>query len=150
MPAKTLPFDLSTIQQIREEYPTPFYLYDEKAIRENARRLLDAFSWCPTYKQYFAVKAAPNPHLMKIVHDEGFGADCSSLPELLLCERMGIGGEGVMFTSNNTKADEYQKAKELGAVINLDDITHIDYLNEHVGMPELICFRYNPGPLLVG
>jgi len=150
MASKTLPFDLALIEKIRQQYPTPFYLYDEKAIRENARRLLDAFSWCPSYRQYFAVKAAPNPHLMRIVQEEGFGADCSSLPELILSERLGIGGEQIMFTSNNTKAEEYRKAKELGAVINLDDVTHIEYLDQHVGMPELICFRYNPGPLRSG
>jgi diaminopimelate decarboxylase len=150
MPTLDLPFSLAQINEIRQQYPTPFYLYDERAIRENARRLLAAFSWCSDYRQYFAVKAAPNPAIIKLLHEEGFGADCSSLAELILCERIGISGESIMFTSNNTKAEEYRKACELGAIINLDDLTHIDYLDQHAGMPELACFRYNPGPLRTG
>ncbi len=150
MPAKHLPFDKAFVDQLRDEYPTPFYLYDEAAIRQNARRLIQSFDWCPKFKEYFAVKAAPNPHLLRILHEEGCGADCSSLAELVLCERIGIGGDEIMFTSNDTPAKDFKKARELGAIINLDDITHIDFLAENAGMPETICFRYNPGSLREG
>lgn len=150
MPQKTLPFTLAQIEQIEKCYPTPFHLYDEKGIRANARRLKAAFSWNPGFKEYFAVKACPNPFLMKILKEEGFGADCSSLPELLLSESIGVTGEAIMFTSNDTPADEFVKAKALGAVINLDDITHIPFLEACAGLPELVCFRYNPGPLKGG
>ena len=150
MSTKTLPFDEKLIREIIREYPTPFHLYDEKGIRENARRLNQAFSWCEGFQEYFAVKATPNPHILKILREEGFGGDCSSMAELILCERVGITGENIVFTSNNTPAKEYAKARDLGAVINLDDISHIPYLKEHVGLPELISFRYNPGPLREG
>ncbi|RKX44202.1 MAG: diaminopimelate decarboxylase, partial [Verrucomicrobia bacterium] len=123
---------------------------DERAIRENARRLKAAFAWNPGFKEYFAVKAAPNPYLMKILKAEGFGSDCSSYPELLLSESVGVVGEDIIFTSNDTPAYEYAKAKELGAIINLDDISHIQYLEDEVGLPELVCCRYNPGPLKGG
>jgi diaminopimelate decarboxylase len=148
--AKTVPFTKDQIDEIRRTYPTPFYLYDEAAIRANVRRLNQAFSWCPNFREYFAVKATPNPRLLKILMEEGCGGDCSSLGELHLCERIGLTGEQVMFTSNNTLAKDYKKAREIGAVINLDDLTHVEYLDEHVGTPELICFRYNPGPLREG
>src|SRR6056297_2560990 len=147
---KKAPFTKSQIDEIRKTHPTPFYLYDEAAIRQNVRRLNAAFSWCPNFREYFAVKATPNPHILKVLMEEGCGMDCSSLGELVLCEQIGMSGERVMFTSNNTLAKDYQKARDLGAVINLDDITHIDYLDQHVGTPELICFRYNPGPLREG
>ncbi|HOP75451.1 MAG TPA: diaminopimelate decarboxylase [Bacillota bacterium] len=150
MAAKTVPFTKEQIQDIIKRYPTPFHIYDEQAIRENARKLTEAFSWVPGFKEYFAVKATPNPYLLSILREEGFGADCSSLPELILAERSGITGENVMFTSNNTPAEEFQKAMEMGAIINLDDITHIPFLEECAGVPELICFRYNPGPLKQG
>ncbi len=150
MADKTVPFNLTTISQIAETYPTPFHIYDEEAIRKNAKRLNAAFDWAPGFKEFFAVKATPNPHLLKILQAEGFGADCSSMAELVLAEKVGITGESIMFTSNNTSAEEFQKAVELGAIINLDDITHLDYLEEHAGLPELICFRYNPGPLREG
>lgn len=150
MPAKTVPFTKEQIQDIIKRYPTPFHIYDEQAIRENARKLTEAFAWVPGFKEYFAVKATPNPHLLSILREEGFGADCSSLPELILAERTGITGENVMFTSNNTPAEEFRKAMEMGAIINLDDITHISFLEECAGIPELICFRYNPGPLKKG
>jgi diaminopimelate decarboxylase len=150
MSTKRLPFDRDFIRRLTERFPTPFYLYDERAIRENARRLNAAFAWCNGFQEFFAVKATPNPHLLKILKEEGFGGDCSSLPELLLCERVGIVGEDIMFTSNETAAKEYRKAAELGALINLDDITHIDYLAKHVGLPDCLCFRYNPGPLREG
>jgi diaminopimelate decarboxylase len=146
---KPLPFDERKIRDIARQYPTPFYIYDEAAIRSNAQQLLKAFTWCD-FKEYFAVKATPNPHLLEILKQEGLGGDCSSLPELVLCERVGIVGEDIMFTSNETPAKEYRRAKELGAIINLDDISHIAYLEKHVGLPELICLRYNPGPLREG
>ena len=142
---KMLPFDAATVHGIAEQYPTPFYLYDERGIRETVRALHAAFAWCPGFKEYFAVKALPNPYILQILKQEGLGADCSSVAELVLSERVGIRGEDIMFTSNNTLAHEYRKAVDLGAVINLDDLTHIDYLQENVGLPDLICFRYNPG-----
>ena len=134
MTDKPLPFDERTIREVVRNYPTPFYIYDESAIRASARRLNQAFAWA-TFKEYFAVKATPNPHLLKILGQEGLGGDCSSLPELVLCERVGITGENIMFTSNETPAKEYRRAKELGAIINLDDITHIPYLEQHAGLP---------------
>lgn len=142
---KALPFSASEIKKAVDEYETPFYLYDEKGIRENARRFKAAFSWVPDFREYFAVKATPNPHILKILHEEGFGADCSSLAELVLCERCGIVGHDIMFTSNNTPSEEFRKARELGAIINLDDISHLPFLKECAGLPELLCFRYNPG-----
>jgi len=147
---KPLPFTKEQIEKIIEEYPTPFHIYDEASIRENARMLNGAFSWVPAFKEYFAVKATPNPHIMKILRDEGFGADCSSMAELVLAEKCGITGEEIMFTSNDTPKEEFLKARELGAVINLDDITHIDFLEQHAGIPELISCRYNPGPQRTG
>jgi len=150
MSEKTLPFSEEQLARILEEYPTPFHIYDERAIRENAGALKEAFSWNTGFKEFFAVKAAPNPYLMSILKAEGFGADCSSLPELLLAETVGIRGREIMFSSNDTPAGEMQKAKELGAIINLDDISHISFLEDCAGLPELICFRYNPGPLREG
>jgi diaminopimelate decarboxylase len=150
MAVKTVPLGRAQMEDLARRFPTPFHLYDEKAIRENARRLLAAFDWAPAFREYFAVKACPNPHILKLLSREGFGADCSSLPELLLAEKCGITGERIMFTSNDTPAEEYRKARALGAVINLDDITHIPFLAAHAGLPELLCFRYNPGPLREG
>jgi diaminopimelate decarboxylase len=147
---KTLPFTKEQIESIIEEYGSPFHIYDEAAIRKNARQLIEAFSWAPEFKEYFAVKATPNPYILKILREEGFGADCSSMAELVLAEKAGIVGEEIMFSSNDTPAYEYKKAKELGAIINLDDISHIDYLEKYVGIPNLISFRYNPGRLRDG
>lgn len=147
---KPLPFTEEQIRAIAEEFPTPFHIYDEKGIRENARRLNAAFAWNEGFREYFAVKATPNPHILKICAEEGFGADCSSYPEMVLAEKVGMSGEDIMLTSNNTQAYEYEKAREMGAVINLDDITHIDFLEQCAGLPELVCFRYNPGPLREG
>lgn len=144
---KSLPFTEKKIQEISRDFPTPFHIYDEGGIRENARKLIKAFAWASGFKEYFAVKACPNPYIMQILKEEGFGADCSSLPELLLAEKVGIVGENIMFSSNNTPAGEFAKAMELGAIINLDDISHIPFLEQHAGIPDLICFRYNPGPL---
>lgn len=145
MRQKTLPFTKSQIESIVERFGTPFHIYDERGIRENARRLKAAFSWVEDFREYFAVKATPNPHILRILREEGFGADCSSLAELVLCERCGLPGQDIMFTSNNTPPEEYRKAMELGAIINLDDISHLSFLEKHAGLPEMLCFRYNPG-----
>ncbi len=150
MSAKILPFTKDQIEKIIEKYPTPIHIYDEKAIRGNAKNLVSAFSWVDVFKEYFAVKAAPNPYLMKIMKEEGCGMDCSSQPELILSEKIGVTGEDIIFTSNDTPWNEYDKALELGAIINLDDISHIKFLENHKGLPELICFRYNPGHLSGG
>lgn len=147
MAQKTVPFNLEDIKRISQEYPTPFYIYDKVGMLNNAESLLDAFSWNKGFKEYFAVKATPTPEILRVLKSKGFGADCSSYGELLLCEKVGILGEEIMFTSNNTQLFEFQKAKELGAIINLDDISHITFLEEHnFDFPELMCFRYNPGP----
>ncbi len=150
MIGKKHPFTKEQLEKIAETYPTPFHIYDEKAIRANAKKFYNAFAWNSGFKDYYAIKAAPNPYLMKILHNEGFGIDCSSMAELKLAEKVGLRGEEIMFTSNDTPAEEYKKAIELGAIINLDDISHIPFLEKHAGIPELICFRYNPGPLKEG
>lgn len=151
MSEKTFPLSAQELQILTEKYETPFYLYDEKAIRENIRRFTKAFSIFPGFKEHFAVKACPNPYILKILRSEGCGADCSSLPELILAENAGIAGEDVMFTSNETPAKEYIYANLKGNIINLDDITHIPFLEKTLGfLPEIISFRYNPGPLKEG
>jgi len=150
MTQKNFPLDKTALEKIARQYPTPFYVYDEKAIIENVRRIKAAFSVFPSYKNHFAVKALPNPYILKILAAEGFGADCSSYPELLLADMAGMKGEDIMLTSNETPASEYEAAKKLGAVINLDDYTHIEFLEKTAGLPELISFRYNPGPLKEG
>ena len=143
---KKIPFvTLDEVKEIVKTYPTPFHIYDEKGIRENARNLKKAFSWNKGFKEYFAVKATPNPYILNILKEEGCGTDCSSLTELMMSEACGITGENIMFSSNVTPAEEYIKARELGAIINLDDITHIDFLKECAGIPEKISCRYNPG-----
>lgn len=134
------------IEEISKTYPTPFHLYDEHGIRENARKVFKAFSWNPGFKEFFAVKATPNPEIMKILREEGCGMDCSSLTELLLCEKLGIKGNGIMFSSNDTPASEFIYCDKLGGTINLDDISHIDFLEEAIGhIPERISCRFNPG-----
>lgn len=134
------------LDAIAAQYPTPFHLYDEKGIRENARRLKAAFAWNPGFREYFAVKATPTPAILKILKEEGCGCDCSSEAELLMAERVGVTGEGIMFSSNNTPAEEFQLADRLGALINLDDLTLVDYLAQSIGrIPEKVCCRYNPG-----
>lgn len=150
MSDKTLPFSKSDIEKIIENHPSPFHIYDEKAIRENARYFKNAFAWNDGFKEFYAIKAAPNPYLMKILREEGFGIDCSSIAELELAKRVGMSGEEIMLTSNDTPASEFQLAKDLGAIINLDDISHIAYVEKHVGLPETICMRYNPGDLKKG
>lgn len=151
MAEKTFPISTQALERLAEQYGTPFYLYDEAAIRAHIRRFTQAFSIFSSFREYFAVKACPNPYILKILASEGCGADCSSLPELILAEKSGMTGEYVMFTSNETPAQEYIYANLLGAILNLDDITHIDFVSETLGaLPELICFRYNPGPLKDG
>ncbi|GHU54213.1 diaminopimelate decarboxylase [Spirochaetia bacterium] len=150
MSVKTFPLTRDQLEKIAENHPTPFYVYDERGIRENAGQLLKAFSVFPSYKEHFAVKALPNPFILKILAEEGLGADCSSYPELLLAEMAGMKGEAAMFTSNETPAKEYVTAKKMGAVINLDDFTHIEFLERCAGLPELVSCRYNPGPLKEG
>ena len=168
MNTKNFPLSRDQLEELSREYPTPFYLYDEKAIRLNVRQLRAAFSVFTNFKEHFAVKALPNPYILKILASEGLGADCSSIPELLLADMVGMKGEIIMFSSNETPAKEYIKARELGAIINLDDITHIDFLEKVLekpnampparralpkalrGLPELISCRYNPGPLKKG
>lgn len=136
---------LEKLQEIKAVIPTPFHIYDEKAIRENARKLHKAFSWNKGFKEYFAVKATPNPVLIKILKEEGCGVDCSSLTELMLSAKLGYSGSDIMFSSNVTPAEDFQMARELNATINLDDITHIDFLEKVAGIPEVISCRYNPG-----
>ena len=134
------------LQAITAQYPTPFHLYDEKGIRETARRLKAAFSWNPGFKEYFAVKATPTPGILKILQEEGCGTDCSSLTELMLSDKCGFHGSDIMFSSNETPAEEFALAAKLGATINLDDFTHIDFLKDTLGhIPETISCRFNPG-----
>ena len=163
---RKLPFDKAKLEEISAKWPTPFHVYDAKAIRENAKRLKKAFSWNKGFREYFAVKAAPNPHLMKLLQEFDFGSDCSSMAELVLSEKVGNVGEKIMFTSNDTPAEEFRKAWELGAIVNFDDITHWPFFLEAIrtttgasGGPEprpvdlgnsLFCCRYNPGPLKGG
>lgn len=136
---------LEQLRQIDKEFPTPYHLYDEKGIRENALRLKDAFSWNKGFKEYFAVKATPNPFILKILNECGCGCDCSSLTELMMSDALGINGSDIMFSSNETPVEEFVFARKVGAIINLDDITHIDFLEQCAGLPETISCRYNPG-----
>lgn len=148
---KQLPFDLTAAREILKTHPTPFHLYDEAGIRSTAKSLANCFEWAPGFRNYYAVKALPNPAILEILKEEGMGVDCSSLAELILAERSGFTGDQIMFTSNNTTAEEYAKAAELGAHINLDDISHITFLEKTIGgLPNSICFRYNPGPARSG
>ena len=137
---------LEQLQAITQQYPTPFHLYDEKGIRDTARALYKAFSWNPGYREFFAVKATPNPQILKILKEEGCGTDCSSLTELMMSDRCGFAGDQIMFSSNDTPAEEFALAAKLGATINLDDISHIDFLKDTIGyIPKKISCRYNPG-----
>ena len=144
--AEKKPFvTLAQAKEIIADVPTPFHLYDEAGIRANARKLKQAFAWNPGFREYFAVKATPNPYLLKILQEEGCGVDCSSYTELLLSEACGFTGSDIMFSSNDTPVQDMQKAYELGAYINLDDLTHVDFLRDVAGIPPVICCRYNPG-----
>ncbi|MEE0885387.1 MAG: diaminopimelate decarboxylase [Treponema sp.] len=145
--SSNFPLNNEQLKELVKKYPTPFYLYDEKAIRDNMREFTKAFSIFPAFREFYAVKACPNPYILKILASEGCGADCSSLPELMLSKMAGIKGKKVMFTSNETPAEEYQYAYKEGNIINLDDITHIEYLKNALGgkLPETMCCRYNPG-----
>ena len=158
---RELPFDKAKLEEIAARWPTPFHIYDARAIRENAKRLKKAFAWNKGFREYFAVKATPNPHLMKLLQEFDFGSDCSSMAELVLAEKVGNVGEAIMFTSNDTPAAEFRKAWELGAIINLDDITHWDSVCETIeelrvrpmsksAAEHVFCCRYNPGPLKGG
>ena len=150
MNEKKFPLSAEETHTLIERYPTPFHIYDEAKIRANFRRLRDAFAWAPHFREHFAVKALPNPRIVQLLHEEGAGTDCSSIAELVISEAAGVTGEEIMLTSNDTPYDEFQKAIELGAVINLDDITHLDYMAQHAGLPEVLSFRYNPGDLIEG
>ena len=142
--SKTLP-PVESLREIIREIPTPFHLYDEGMLRRRARLLKRAFAWNADYREYFAVKANPNPHLIKILQEEGVKVDCASLTELMLAKACGFSGDEIMFSSNETPAEEYEYARALNATINLDDITHIDFLKQHGGIPKEICLRFNPG-----
>ncbi len=150
MAEKKLPLSSEELEAIAAKFGTPFHIYSEAAIRQTVRSLQKAFFWAPKFKEFFAVKALPNPFILKILKEEGCGTDCSSLPELVLAERVGMTGFDICFTSNNTPAEEFIKACKLGAIINLDDITHIEFLKECAGLPKFLSFRYNPGPLREG
>lgn len=144
--SSNFPLSKAQLDDLISQFPTPFYLYDEKAIRENMQKFTKAFSIFPVFREHFAVKACPNPYILKILAQEGCGADCSSLSELILSKKSGILGNKVIFTSNETPAEEYKYAYENGNIINLDDLTHIEFLKKAIGkLPETICFRYNPG-----
>ena len=137
---------LEQLQEIVKDYPTPFHIYDERGIRENVRDLHRAFAWNPGFKEYFAVKATPTPQILKLLREEGCGVDCSSLTELMMAQRCGFSGGEIMFSSNDTPAEEFALAAKLGATINLDDITHVDFLRDTIGyIPKKISCRYNPG-----
>ena len=153
---RELPFDKQKLEEIAAKWPTPFHIYDAKAIRANAKRLKKAFGWNKGFREYFAVKAAPNPHLMKLLKEFDFGSDCSSMAELVLAEKVGNVGEHIMFTSNDTPAEEFVKAAQLKAIINFDDITHWDFFRSSISSLDfdyaegIFCCRYNPGPLKGG
>ena len=143
MPNFSLPDEV--FESAAARFPTPFHLYDEGGIRERARRLKAAFAWCPDFREYFAVKALPTPAILRLLKEEGCGLDCSSLTELMLAERCGFSGEAIMFSANAMPPEEYDLARSLGAYINLDDLSDIDLLAAHGGIPETVCLRYNPG-----
>ena len=133
------------VQEIEKTIPTPFHIYDEAGLRQNLENIKKAFAWNKGYKEYFAVKATPNPFLLKILKDYGFGVDCSSLTELMLSKAAGFSGDDIMFSSNETPAEDYEYAKKVDAIVNLDDITHVDYFDKLVGLNETMSLRYNPG-----
>lgn len=142
---RPLPFNKEQLEAIVAKYPTPFHIYDEKGIVENLKRLQSAFAWNEGFREYFAVKALPNPVIMQILHQNGCGMDCSSLTELMLCRAVGITGHDIMFSSNETPAEEFRLATDMQVLINLDDITMIPFLAENGGIPDTVCCRFNPG-----
>ncbi|MDO4732863.1 MAG: diaminopimelate decarboxylase [Bacillota bacterium] len=150
MNSKRLPCSGDKLEALAREFGTPFHIYDEAAIRSNARQLMKAFAWAPGFKEYYAVKALPNPYILEILAEEGCGADCSSLAELMLAKAVGLSGSDICLTSNDTPLIEFETALEMNSIINLDDISHIDYLFSEARLPELLSFRYNPGPLRKG
>lgn len=147
---KPLFISQTQLQTILQTHPTPFHLYNEVGIRQTMRQMNTAFAWNDGFMNYFAVKATPNPTILHILQEEGSGFDCSSLTELILMERLGVGGNAVMLTSNNTAVTTFQKARQLNAIINLDDINHLPFLETHASLPPIISFRYNPGALKSG
>ena len=145
---KTFPLTANELREVIKKFPTPFHIYDEKNIRENFKKLREAFAWAPDFREHFAVKATPNPYIVEILAKDGAGTDCSSIAELFISEAAGVVGENIILTSNDTPAEEFRKALDLGAIINLDDITHIDYLERNARLPEIISFRYNPADIM--
>ena len=143
---KNFPLSDEQLKEVINKFPTPFHIYDERTIKKNLRRLKSAFDW-GEFKEYFAVKATPNPKIVKIFADDGAGADCSSLPELLIANKAGLSGGKIIMTSNDTPLDEFEEALKLGAIINLDDISHLDFLAKNARLPEVLCFRYNPADI---
>ena len=150
MNEKKFPLTKEETLRLIERYPTPFHLYDEAKIRANFRRLRETFAWAPSFREHFAVKALPNPRIVQLLHEDGAGTDCSSIPELIISAAAGVKGEEIMLTSNDTPYEEFQKAIELGAGITLDALSPLDYMAKHAGLPNLLCFRYNPGNLVEG
>ena len=145
---KNFPLPENVLRDVIKKFPTPFHIYDEKNIRDNFRHLREAFAWAPSFREHFAVKATPNPYIVEILARDGAGTDCSSIAELFISAAAGVTGEDIILTSNDTPADEFRKALELGAIVNLDDITHIDYLERNARLPEIISFRYNPADIM--
>ena len=145
---KNFPLEEAQLREVIKKFPTPFHIYDERTIRKNFKKLREAFSWAPEFREHFAIKATPNPYIVEIMGRDGAGTDCSSLAELFISEAAGITGEKIILTSNDTPAEEFRKALKLGAIINLDDITHIDYLEKNAHLPEIISFRYNPADIM--
>ncbi len=143
--SSSVPFSKQLLVKLIEQYPTPFYLYDEKGIRNTIRTLQKAFAWNEGFREHFAVKATPNPSILSIMKDEGLGLDCSSLPELLLAQKVGYRGDMIMFSSNNTPLEDFKKAKQLNALINFDDTSHIGIVHKTIGLPKKVVLRYNPG-----
>ena len=145
---KNFPLTEAALREVIKKFPTPFHIYDEKTIRDNFRKLRETFAWAPEFREHFAIKATPNPYIVEILARDGAGTDCSSLAELFISEAAGVIGEKIILTSNDTPAEEFRKALDLGAIINLDDITHIDFLEKSARLPEIISFRYNPADIM--
>lgn len=147
MSQKIIPFTLEQILNLKRKYPTPFYIYDEQGIRDSVRALYKYFSWNKGFKEYFPIKAIPNPEIINILKAEGCSVDCCSVPELMIAEGVGLASESVMLTSNDTSSQEFRKARQMKAIINLDDPNHLSYLEDLAGLPEVLCLRYNPGSI---